>query len=508
MKAPAKTRTSLRQAEARIRISQIDNPSDSAPPFEETPTMPGWDKNPSRSVEREYIEAMVEHLRDDPLVYDDLLVLRFVYKEWPLLQHSISTKLTVEMVKKRLLDLQVRYLRFTANQDWMYWNDYTEEGILAFLPTQDSMDMVQQDISEVSKTPGIMDQARQTPDTAVHPSVLRTRKETTHTPTASVNTLSTSPAQLDAHKTSSIDTDEESDYRKMSQGSVGYPTQMEWRNQPTNMVDTHNTMDFGTPVSSTQSGVDSPLLTPRSSPRIDRQAEAHALTTMQPMRSPDVIDLLSPESQTLTPWQKADQDEGFITVVPRNSSQRKSIQTKLPWSTPKTKPSDRQSTPGIREGTRKPVPPIAPPPVQKQIQIDTFSEILQDRVSEVLSRIEQSETTSLIHIKTQMELLQNCEANWQATQNLVEERHQAHEDRMIVWETKLQQEEAVLHDMYTEIQESLRLVRARKKQCNSCSSPSLHGQTLHGRNSKMIWMAIERSIKNGRRISVRTRCNS
>ena len=80
MKAPAK-RSSARQAEAKFRISQIDHPSGSAPPFEQHQMKPGWDKNPSRMVERKYIEEMVKYLEEDPLVYENLLVLRFVYKE-------------------------------------------------------------------------------------------------------------------------------------------------------------------------------------------------------------------------------------------------------------------------------------------------------------------------------------------------------------------------------------------------------------------------------------------
>jgi hypothetical protein len=136
MKAPAKIRISARQAAAKFRINQIDNPSGLAPPFEGTQMMPGWDKNLSRSVELEYIEALVTYLQDDPPVYDELLVLRFVYKEWPLLKHSISTKLTVEIVKKRLLTMQFRCIQFSANQEWMYWNNYTEDGIFAFLTTQ------------------------------------------------------------------------------------------------------------------------------------------------------------------------------------------------------------------------------------------------------------------------------------------------------------------------------------------------------------------------------------
>ena len=109
--------------------------------------------------------------------------------------------------------MQVHYIQFTANQDWIYWNDYTEEGILAFSPTQADTDIVQQDTREVIKTPDAMDQAGKTSDILDQPIVLRTHIETTHTPTASVNTVSRTPVQqLEATKTSSIDTDEESDY--------------------------------------------------------------------------------------------------------------------------------------------------------------------------------------------------------------------------------------------------------------------------------------------------------
>ena len=86
--ATSKPRTSDRQAAARQRIQQTDSPSGSAPPFE---TMaPGWIFNPGgRSEERRLLEAMVEHLQDDPNLMD-AEVLRFVYKEWPTMVSSMS----------------------------------------------------------------------------------------------------------------------------------------------------------------------------------------------------------------------------------------------------------------------------------------------------------------------------------------------------------------------------------------------------------------------------------
>ena len=150
---------------------------------------------------------MVKYLEEDPLVYEDLLVLRFVYKEWPLLKHPLSTKTTVENVNKCLMKMQIRYIRCSGNQDcWLYWNNYTEEGILEFSQPPDTM--MEQHTSDASNKP---------PDITAGTNVLRSdmQKGHTHT-TALVKTVSPPSGQNQENKTSHIDTDEELDHHKMN----------------------------------------------------------------------------------------------------------------------------------------------------------------------------------------------------------------------------------------------------------------------------------------------------
>ena len=123
-----KIRTSARQAAARQRIQQIDDPSGSAPPFEPTPAFPGWIINPGRHEERHLIESMMLHLQDDPFHTMDANVLRFAFKEWPMLMHSMNTKATIKNVKRQLLQLKVLYISRATDNDWAFLADYTLDG--------------------------------------------------------------------------------------------------------------------------------------------------------------------------------------------------------------------------------------------------------------------------------------------------------------------------------------------------------------------------------------------
>ena len=129
-----KIRTSARQAAAKQRIQQIDDPSGCAPPFERMSTTPGWIVNPGRNEERHLIETMILHLQDDPMSTMDADVLRFVYKDWPRLSSSMNTKTTVKTVKTKLLQLNVEYIYCTADNDWGFWNDNSIEGLFDIYP--------------------------------------------------------------------------------------------------------------------------------------------------------------------------------------------------------------------------------------------------------------------------------------------------------------------------------------------------------------------------------------
>ena len=77
---------------------------------------------------------MILHLQDDPTSTLNADTLRFVYKEWPQLKPSMNTKTTVKNVKKKLLQLNVAYLSRTQENDWIFWNDYTIEGLFNIQP--------------------------------------------------------------------------------------------------------------------------------------------------------------------------------------------------------------------------------------------------------------------------------------------------------------------------------------------------------------------------------------
>ena len=86
---------------------------------------------------------MIQYLQYNPLIENNnSILLLSVFKEWPLLWHTIGTKVAMEKVRKGLISpLNVRYLvvHHRDNQDWIYWTDYTDDGILTFHNVQGSM---------------------------------------------------------------------------------------------------------------------------------------------------------------------------------------------------------------------------------------------------------------------------------------------------------------------------------------------------------------------------------
>ena len=89
--------------------------------------------NPRKVDERRYLGNMIRYLHDDPTVYDNLEILRFIYKEWPTLATTIHTKTMMDTLKRRLVLMNVRYIyRGEDPGDWAYWRDYTDDGMLEY----------------------------------------------------------------------------------------------------------------------------------------------------------------------------------------------------------------------------------------------------------------------------------------------------------------------------------------------------------------------------------------
>ena len=141
------TRTSARQAEAKQRISQIHDPSGSAPPFESTP--PGallnttyyWRFNPGKSEEIQLLHDMLRHIYDDPHTPDTMEMFKFMLRERPQLEVNIQTKTEREKLKARLLELKIRYIHWNPlTGDWSYWTTYTRSAMKEYSRTPNDAD--------------------------------------------------------------------------------------------------------------------------------------------------------------------------------------------------------------------------------------------------------------------------------------------------------------------------------------------------------------------------------
>ena len=157
-----KTRTSLRQAEAKSRISQIDSPAGSSPPFEpqSVECNNNWMTNPDRAEERRIVGRMIEYLSDDQYIDDKIDILRFICREWTTYSTRMHIRTTIEAVKGKLLEMKVRYINCTLDGTWSYWTTY--DDIMEFVPySSDKSDRetTQMDQAELTDTspPALID---------------------------------------------------------------------------------------------------------------------------------------------------------------------------------------------------------------------------------------------------------------------------------------------------------------------------------------------------------------
>jgi hypothetical protein len=453
MKAPPQKRTSARQAAAKTRLAQIDNPSGAAPPFEPLVSPPGWMVNPVMSQTKQYLEAMIGYLHDDPLLDADPQILRFLLKEWPGFQQSMHLTTTIDNVKRRLLQMRVRYIQFRDDKDWLYWTDYTQTGIFAFHDAPHTMD------TDMTVMPD-----PETSETTDAQNVMETPHHYTTTTVGLADTSTDTENMLLATKTTNPPHSDTSTPRNtMSQISVAWTGEL-------NRIRGHNTTD--SPHLDSEENSDdasSPLLTPRESPTTNthptHENSTSPIQKMSSLLTTEVIDLSSPES-TIAMEEPVPHD-GFITVQPRSSSAKhRSIQTTLPWSTPK---SD-----GKPKAASRPATVIAPAnftrtalaPLQRT-QVDTFTDILQDRMQAVETRIRMHEqhglqrysvtltdhTLEINRLFDEREL--RMERMWNDLERLsTEQQHQQHEQRMTAWQVRQTADEARLARLSAESRES------------------------------------------------------
>ena len=400
------------------------------------------------SQTQQHLEAMIGYLHDDPLLDANPQILRFLLKEWPGFQQSMHLTTTMDNVKKRLLQMRVRYIQFRDNQDWLYWTDYTQTGIFAFHDAPHTMatDMTVMPDPETSETTDVQN-VMETP----HPHT-STTTELADTSIDTEDILLATDTTRPPHSATSTPRN------PTSQISVA------WTGELHRMRD-HNTTDSPHLDSENSDDVSSQLLTPRESPTTKTYpSHANPTSPIQKMTSlhmTDVIDLSSPESTIA--MAEHDPHDGFITVQHRsNSAKRRSIQTTLPWSTPK---SD-----GKPKATSRPATVIAPANITRtplaplqRIQVDTFTDILHERMQAVETSIRTHEQqglqrTSVTLTEHTLEINRlfderelRMEQMWNDRERISIEKQ---EQRMTAWQVRQTADEARLARLSAESRES------------------------------------------------------
>ena len=157
-----KMRASIRQAEVHQRISQIHDPTGAAPAFEVTTTSTMayyWQFNPGKSEEQRILYDMIMYLHNDPHTADTIAMLQFIIREWPIYEMTLQTKLGRDKLKRRLLELGIRYIHWNANtNDWSFWTTYNDDVMMSFYPTPKSQNQL---IETRDTTPEKMSTPRQ-----------------------------------------------------------------------------------------------------------------------------------------------------------------------------------------------------------------------------------------------------------------------------------------------------------------------------------------------------------
>ena len=417
-----KIRTSARQAAARQRIRQIDNPSGSAPPFEQGVETSGWTINPGRHEERRLLETMIKHLQDDPMETMDASVLRFVYKEWPTLAPSMNTKTTVRNVKKRLQAMDIAYIHRTSENDWLFWNDYSIDGMFNVTPLPDKQE-------HSNNTRGIedtMSQASESEDTSQQDdgSVADVGDQTQQHYTEYMHDSNVNPEDMkyDQYSTDDISQDNPNDQEGSDTSvspttnihAITTPVSTVWKTEQLNSSDSDSaSADSKTPHIQTPHVIQGTPIPHRGKYTRNTSATRHAI--VQPVNKG------SSENQhtsiAFVPTQlDTDDDEGFLPVTNRKrnkyKNQAKDITEYIsphgtnpsphnPMKIDLVTPRDTGKTPPTVDLVTPPKPTAdinrlrtidltttPPQPRTEMNTITTFSDILNDRIQEAMLEVD------------------------------------------------------------------------------------------------------------------------
>jgi hypothetical protein len=423
-----RNRTSARQAAARQRIAQRDSPAGSDPPDESK--TPKWIINPDRTAEKDLIVSMVEYLREDPMVNDNLDVFRFICRDWYTLERTLHTRTTIDTIKRRLLSLGIRYIYRHTDQNWYYWNDYTPLGMMDFYPAMtertEPMSLPASTTEAAHDTPAASPEASPTHQHSMtqYPD-LSPMDRKAHT-SSEQHTLETMPIAPPRHSTS-----------QSGAGNI---------NLGSRSTDSVSSAEETTEDEVEYLGTQKPVLESDESDTSDEDVKPHAVA---PRKYPFSSTALRDE-------------EGFTPVLARNSRRTKKSQTPASMSPlDNTYMTTQQPTENTKMKPQRDLNMAAPPAeiqlrtqhdtvshmgdhIRLPVQVDTVTEILQERLNEMTNQIEKREQKLI-------DKIQNTEDRLQKNERKAMQERQNHRNylektmkRLEDWEENLLQREQTI----------------------------------------------------------------
>lgn len=106
-------------------------------------TLPQWKVPKGSNEEKRPMQGMLKHLQETDGI-DNAGIYRYLFREADAITNQLHLVPVLRKVRARLAEYEVPYMKYeSAEQHWMYWNDFTLTGLLVWkdILQADAIDM-------------------------------------------------------------------------------------------------------------------------------------------------------------------------------------------------------------------------------------------------------------------------------------------------------------------------------------------------------------------------------
>ena len=310
---------------------------------------------------------MIEYLHDDQYTNDNIAVFRFLCREWTIYFATMHTRTTMDAIKRKLLEMKVRYINRAPDGTWSYWTKY--DDIMEFSPYETAITDIETDRLDQAELTGMSSPTDKLPDT------------TEETADKYLIQPPEPPSPTEATPEKDFTVSHEIDRRHMDEQTALTPVMQE-----------HASPTSAAPTASVQDRPSDTILAPYTKtadaePTEDRgySSDASLSSHMDSMLDEDDQDPFIP-----VPMRGRYKKSKYQFLQMPNSKSpvdlTESPDTKFPKTTRKSE-SLTSPLPSTRYDTSAALPEAS--------QMSTFSELLNDRIVEMMAKVDNREQSIL-----------------------------------------------------------------------------------------------------------------